>query len=212
MLVLDPPQDATDLGERIILLPRRCWSVALGSAPAIADHPISGTTLSIIEFMSSEELSVRAFLDGSADFSIFEHASSSLVAFVVATALFEGETRSTDVGVDYQVIERLGQSIAKESCRGTMSLGDRMDFTCRSERDGYTFVGIVHSKEYFTVLDLWHTELKRSPNRVSAATRRHAESPENRRGLGDAVGSGSDIAFVQLEASQLEMLEGSNDA
>ncbi|KAL5504749.1 hypothetical protein ACEPAH_7412 [Sanghuangporus vaninii] len=141
MLVMDPPQDAIELGERINLFWSvyaldRCWSVALGSAPAIPDHPISGTTvrsptplhldicnnLSINEIMSSGELSVRAFLDGSADFSIFEHPSSSVVAFVVATALFEGATRTAadqlthgkwHIEMDYRVIERLGQSIAK---------------------------------------------------------------------------------------------------
>ncbi|KAL5483123.1 hypothetical protein ACEPAI_8352 [Sanghuangporus weigelae] len=141
ILVLDPPQDAIELGERINLFWSvyaldRCWSVALGSAPVIPDHPISGTAvhspmplhldicnnLSVDEIMSSGELSVRAFFDGSADFSIFEHPSSSVVAFVVAAALFERATRAAadqlahgmwHIKLDYQVIERLGQSIVK---------------------------------------------------------------------------------------------------
>ncbi|KAL5512593.1 hypothetical protein ACEPAG_3246 [Sanghuangporus baumii] len=141
ILVLDPPQDAIELGERINLFWSvyaldRCWSVVLGSAPVLPDHPISGATvrspmplhldicnnLSINEIMGSGELSVCAFFDGSADFSIFEHPSSSVVAFVVATALFEGATRAAadhlahgmwHIKTDYEVIERLGQSIVK---------------------------------------------------------------------------------------------------
>ncbi|EJD07973.1 uncharacterized protein FOMMEDRAFT_150592 [Fomitiporia mediterranea MF3/22] len=111
-LVLDMPRNALDLGERINLFWAvyalvRCWGVALGSPPTIPDGPAQDVAIkspipkaldkyqnvSVDEILSAEGFLVTSFFDGSADYSILTQPSSSRVAFVIATALFERATR-----------------------------------------------------------------------------------------------------------------------
>lgn len=48
---------------------------------------------SVNEIIGSAELSVRDFLNGSADYLILAQSSSTYLAFVIAAALFENATR-----------------------------------------------------------------------------------------------------------------------